>query len=505
MSTLSKNIAYNLLGQTLALILSFVATRYIFRQLGEDALGIIYFSLTMSSVLFAVLEMGICSTAVREVAAHFRDDPRYIRDLIRTTSMFYWTAYILLVLAVYLGAPLLVEKWITLKSMEQHTAIRLVQILGMGGLTVLPRSLYGSFLRGLQRMEFNNAIDVFSAGLQQFGTIVLLATGRSLFHIAYWITACNVLGLLAYMFVSGRFLSMLTLIPGYVSGVVRRNIEYSARVMSISMLSLAHTQADKVALSKLLPVSTLGVYGFISGLTARPSILAEAIAQAAFPSFAALFKGNHPAHLMKQYWKLQDLVCLATVPVFAAIVFYANPLLAFVFGSEIARTLLPPITFLCVGFYMHGSLTVPYFFSLAAGRPDISSRANFLALFVTVPATFVLVRFFGLTGAGLSWIFYHVFMYVVAMPKICSECLHISARGWYEHIGRIVGVAVVTYGLVWGLLSALGTARLVPLTLAYLGATLAFVFAAYWLMGDDLRGTLARWFRVAGVKASEPV
>jgi len=45
MSKLTKNIIFNLIGQSILLVLGFVAVRYIYRGLGEDALGIICFAL----------------------------------------------------------------------------------------------------------------------------------------------------------------------------------------------------------------------------------------------------------------------------------------------------------------------------------------------------------------------------------------------------------------------------------------------------------------------------
>lgn len=503
MSLLSRNIAYNLLGQALALGLSFVATRFIFGRLGEDALGIIYFSVTMSAVAFAVLEMGICSTAVREVAAHVRTDPAYVRDLVRTAGLAYWTACALLAAGVYAAAPFLVERWITLRTMDAPTAIHLVRILGIGGLTVLPRSLYASLLRGLQRMGFTNVIDVSLAGLQQCGTIALLAAGRSAVPVAYWIAACNGLGVLAYALASARFFSLRALIPGYAPAVVARNLDFSAKVMSISLLSLVHTQTDKVALSKLLPVGTLGYYSFVYSLGARASILTEAIAQAAFPSFSASLADRDRPRLMRQYWKLQDLVCLATVPAFAAIAVYAGRLLAFVFGGEVGRALVLPATLLCVGFYMHGTLVVPYLVSLAAGKPDISVRANLWAACVAVPATIALISLFGVAGAAASWVAYQALLYAGAVPRICAECLEIPPTAWYGHAGRIAGVAGLTYGLAWAGLRALGDASLLAVTAAYVCATLAFAGEAWWMMGADLRGTLTRVVRTARVSAKE--
>jgi O-antigen/teichoic acid export membrane protein len=87
-SRLSKNIVYNFLGQTLLLVLGFIAVRYIFRQLGEDALGIIYFTATMTAILSGVLEKGIYSTTIREVASNIYKEPGYIQSFIQTGSFF---------------------------------------------------------------------------------------------------------------------------------------------------------------------------------------------------------------------------------------------------------------------------------------------------------------------------------------------------------------------------------------------------------------------------------
>ena len=151
-SRLSKNIIYNLLGQGFLLVLSLVAVRYIFRQLGEDALGVIYFTAVMNAVLCAVLEMGICSTTVREVSAHFESDPDYVKDVIRTFSLLYWGLYVLLVVIIFLLAPFLVTNWISLKTMNVTTATHVLRVLGVASLIALPKSFYVSLFRGLQRI-----------------------------------------------------------------------------------------------------------------------------------------------------------------------------------------------------------------------------------------------------------------------------------------------------------------------------------------------------------------
>ncbi len=492
MSKLSKNIIYNLLGQGLLLILGFVAVKYVFKQLGEDALGIIYFTLTMNAALCAVLEMGICSTTVREVSSHFQDEPAYIRDLIRTASLFYWVAYVLLVMIIYFVAPVLVEKWINLKTMDAITATRALQILGIASLVTLPQRFYASIIRGLERMEFINVIDVATAGLQQFGIIAILGLGGSLFHVVYWFAVCFGFSILTYLFASAHFFSWRTLMPGYSSAVIRRNLWFSLNMMSISILAMIHTQADKAIVSKLLPLGIFGYYGVAYGTVSRGTLVTGAISQAAFPSLSVQFKAGDRVGFMSQYRKLQDLLCFATVPIFAAIPFAAVPLFTYLFNAEAARMLLLPTTFLCIGYYMSATVNAPYFVSLAMGKSEITARSTFYALFVVLPVTIALVYFFGLTGAGLSWVFYHMFYYAYGVPRICSECLEITVSGWYRHVLKIHVLVGLTYGFALAFLGFLGANSIHALALAYLSATVMFMLGAYWLMNEELKAVLWR-------------
>jgi len=500
MSKISKNIIYNFIGQGLLLILGFVAVKYIFKQLGEDALGVVYFTLTMNAVLCAVLEMGICSTTVREVSVHFNDEPEYIRNFIQTASLFYWVAYLLLAVIIYFVAPILVDKWINLKTMDAVTAMQVLRILGISALLALPRSLYASLFRGLQRMEFNNIIDVASSALQQFGIIVILAIGGGLVSVVYWIAVSFGIGTLCYLLAARRFFPWQAFIPYYYSAVVKRNLKYSSNMMSISLLAMVHMQSDKIIVSKLLPVSIFGFYSFAYSAVSKATLLTSAVAQAAFPSFSSLFKMGGRDSMMSQYRKLQDLLCFGMVPIFGMIPFAVLPVFGFVFNPDVARMLLLPITFLTLGFYMNGALNVPYIFSLAVGKPEITVKSAFLALFIVLPVTGILIYFFGLTGAGLSWVFYHLFAYSYAVPRICSECLGIPVREWYLHIFKILVLIILTYGVGWAFLELMGSYSILSLVLAYTGATIVFLTCAYFMIGDELKNTLLQLLKTFRIK-----
>jgi O-antigen/teichoic acid export membrane protein len=489
-SRLVRNIVYNLIGQGTVLLVSFLAARFMFRRLGGDGFGVIYFNIFLTTVIIVVLDFGISTTTIREISRSSHTEPEYIRDLIRTASIFYWGCALLLAVGIYLGTPFLVEHWIQLGSMSPSIAIPALRVLGIAALVALPRVLYTSLFRGLQRMEFNNAIDVAAALLTQGGVVVILLLHGTLQDVAYWIALVALATIVTYMVMAARLFGPRALVPGYSREVVRRNWRFGLHMVAISSLSLAFTQGTQLILSRLLPIAQFGLYAWLNNLAARAAFVPGAIAQAAQPSLNRLVSPRQEEVFQAQYRKLQDLVSFGTAPIFALIPFATLPLVGYLFSPSVASSLLLPAAFLSLGFYMNAMLTLPFLVSLAVGRPDIATRANLAALFVVLPVTAVLVIRFGLAGAAFSWVFYHVFAYIVQIPPYCRECLHIPARVWYERLLRAAVLIAVSYGLSWVLLSLLGPRSLPILVLGYLAASIVYLVGAYLLIAPELRAAV---------------
>lgn len=499
-SRLSKNILYNLLGQGSVLVIGFFAVKYIFHQLGGEVLGIIYFIFILNTILSTVLGMGLSSTTVREISGHFEKDKKYIKDLMGTFSFFYWSIYILAGAIIFFLTPFFVKKWIHLDTISPLVAIDIIRILGISAITVLPASFYSSLIQGLQRMEFTNLIEVVAIGLQQFGAILILILGGGLFAVIYWFAFSYFLKIIVYFFVSSHLFTFSALIPKFSFYVIKKNLNFVLQTGLISILAAIHTQFDKLIISKLLPLGILGYYSFAYNSISRGLLFSDAISGATYPSFSAQWESGEKNNLLSQYHKLQDLVCFGLLPIFAFVPFISMPLFSYLFNAEIAHLLLLPITFLSLGFYMNGTLIIPYRFSLAAGKPEIASKMNFYALFVVLPATIILIYFLGLMGAGLSWIFYHVFGYLYGIPRMCKECLNIKTREWYWHFLKIIILAILTYGLSWFVLVTIANYSIFALTLGYLIASIVFIIASYFLIGQELRQTLSQYFQLIILK-----
>lgn len=492
MTRLTKNLIYNVAGQGVVLLLSLVAVRFIFRRLGDDVFGIIFFNLVLTSVLASALELGISSTVVREVSGHMESEPAYIRQLIRTASTLYWAAGLILVAVIWITAPILVTHWVNLRTIDPGTAATTLRILSGTALVVLPKGLYTSLFRGRQMMGVNNAIDVGTAFAQQAGILLLLLSGGHVYAVAAWISTSALLGVVTYVGVAARHFGPASLLPSFSMSAIRRNVGFTGHMMVISVLSLVHVQAAQVIVSKLLPIAEFGFYGFASSTVNRATFVTGAAAQAAYPSFSSLFAAGDRHALMQQYRKLQDLVCYGTLPLFAGICFAALPVFGYVFSQGVASRLLLPTSLLALGSWMNATINMPYMLSLAMGRPQIAARLNLYALIAVLPVTAALILRFGLPGAGFSWVFYHLFAYAYMVPKICRECLQSGTWAWYLHVVKVLGLGALTYGPAWLVVTAVHADSLAAMIAAYAVGSIAFALGAYVMIGPDLRQTLVR-------------
>jgi O-antigen/teichoic acid export membrane protein len=471
------------------MLATLIAVSFVFKRLGADVLGVIYFVLTLSGVLCAGLEMGFCSTTTREVAAHIHDEPAYLDGLIRSASLFYWILYVVLAATLWMAAPALVNRWIHLDTLAPRAAIWAIRVLSVGALLGIPRAFYASLCRGVERMELNNGIDAVASTIQQAGAIAVIVSGGGLRPVVGWFAASSVLWTIAYVVAIASVFPPQALIPGWSTSAVRRTLRFSTNMAAISVLSVIHSEADKTIISKLMPVGELGYYGVAARITRRASAVTGAISQAAFPALSAQVHRDR-AGAVKQYHRLQDLVCFSTIPVFAGVIFSAVPLLELMFSRPIALEMLLPVAFLALGQYMNCSLTIPYVFSLAVGKPEIARRLNLLALLVSLPFTLLLIERYGLAGAGFSWVVYHLFAYAYGLPRICRECLGITVSSWLRHAASVMTLAALCYGGAWAIVALRGELRTVPLTLAFCSGSLAYALGSYRLIGDELRRSL---------------
>jgi O-antigen/teichoic acid export membrane protein len=490
MSILRKNILFNLIGQAIVIPLSFISFKYIYSGLGDDALGIIYFSLMLSAIFSSALDMGLSKTTVREIAAHHLEEPEYIKRLIQTFSSFYWLAYIsVITLFVYFLSEI-VNSWINLTTMGSELAYNVLLILGITSLLAIPKMLLASVCIGLQRMDINNSIEVAFAVLQQIGIIVLLIKDNDLIVIAYWMAAINIIKVLIYMVFISRLLSIKVMFPLFSMEVVNRVKKYTSKMMFLSLLLVIHKQLDKVLLSKLLPIGVMGIYSFAYSSVSKTSLVTAAVAQAVFPSFSQLKKQGRQKDLEDRFFMLQDLLVFITLPMFVFVFFLAEPVFEYLLDAKKAEMLLIPTLLLSLSFYLNAALRIISTYVSAIGKPEYIIRSNVIALAIVTPVTIIMIVKMGVVGAALSWVIYYIVGALSIVPIFYKKELNKPANMWFKSVINVLVLSSLIYFPSWILANMYFPGYVMPLLIAYLVSSIIYGIVVLNIVGSGLRNII---------------
>lgn len=445
MSILRRNITFNFFGQIFVALLGFISIKYIYSDLGEDALGIIYFSLILSTLFASALDMGLSKTTIREVAAHQQDNPDYINKLVQTFSLFYWSAYLIIVIGLIIFLPDIVGSWINLSTMTRDTAYFAILIISVSSLLSIPKMFLSSICVGLQRMDVNNGIDVAVAILQQLGMILFLMAGGDIITVSYWIAATNVLRIILYLFFISRLNSLKAIIPSFSMEVIRNIREYASKTFLASLILLVHKQLDKLIISKLMPIGVLGIYSLVFSTLSKTSLATEAVAKAVFPIFTDLEKRKEQENLFEKFFTLQDLLVFGTIPVYAFVIFMAYPLFTFLLDAAKAEILHITIYLLSISFYLNAALRLIRTYAFAVSKPEYVVKSDFLSLFIVTPLAVLLIFKMGMKGAAIAWIIFYALCAVYMVPRVYRRELHQSGLIWLASLLKAVVSACIAY------------------------------------------------------------
>jgi O-antigen/teichoic acid export membrane protein len=490
-------------GQAILLVLSLVSTRFVFKELGPDVLGIIYFSITVTFLMITLSDMGLSGVVTREIAAHRHSDDRYVSELIGTTSVLAWAAYGVSILLIVLLAPLLIKHWLRIESIDHNEAVIAFVAISASLLLAIPRGVYGAIIAGNERMDVWNTVNVFAIGLQQLGMILVLGVGGSLYDVAVWYVISGIAGIVMFGTMAARLSGISPLRLSYRWAVIRQNLHFGSRVFAISMVGYFIGQADKWIVSKLLPASQLGYYSVAQSLVSKGAMVPGAIAQAAFPALSTDVANKERHHWMTQYHKLQDFCSYIYIPVSAAVAMLGIVVMSFVLNEDVVRQIWPTLVFLALGQLLQGLQYVPYILSLAMKRPEIMLRAYLWTMVIAIPIAILLTMRFGLAGAAFSTIIANALNMFYFIPRFSTECLKTSGWKWFRMSGLLTVLGLLSYGLPWLALWIMGLGLdAYGLVAAYAFGSVLFLLVGWIAAGPELKDLVRGQLRSFGIKVS---
>ena len=407
MASVRLNIAANLAGRVAAALINFAAVPVFLRLLGVESFGLVALYTTFQT-LALVLDLGLSLTINRELALAGRDPGRLgrARSLLQASEAAYWGISILAGIVLAALSPYLATDWIRPQGLGPDEARNAFIAMGAALAVQLPAALYVGGLSGLQQQFGLNLTQVGFALLRAGGAILVLQ------HVSATPTAFLIwqaLSALAQSLVLGLLLRR-ALPPATGGGrgegfsLLRERWRFVIGANLLALLGAVVLQADKLVLSRTLPLETFGIYSLAALAASLLSQLSGPIFTAYQPRLTQLVGAGDAAGTVQAYRVYAQAMAVVVVPTALVGALFAPELMSlWTLRNPAAAGAALPFAVLVIGWALNGLATVPGTLQLAHGRPGFGVRMHAGAVVLLVPALAILAERYGATAAAGAW------------------------------------------------------------------------------------------------------
>ena len=425
-----KNIFANFLGRFWSILSNFLFIPLYIHYLGFESYSVISFTLVIAG-LMAVLDAGLTATLSREFARIDNSSEEKIR-IYKTLETSYFIITAIGILLVFLSSNYIANEWINLKSFSVEKISYFIKIVSFDiGFQLLFRFYMGGVL-GLEKQVEANLWQVLW-GITRNGIVVLaIFIFPTLEFFFIWQTISTIVFTILMRFVLNKLLIgnyMLNFQFQLNKTILDKVWRFAGGMLLISLVSSLNTQMDKIAISKFLPVETLGHYTLSVSLAMGIIIFVNPISTALLPRFTALYSQGDIEGANRIFNKTNLFVSIIVFSIMINMIFFSKDLI-WIWTSDINLAILASVflPFIAFGSGMLALQIMPFNIAIANGYTKLNNIMGIISLLITIPGYWIATIKIGAIGAayifgGVQTILTFVYIYFINKKFLKMESI----------------------------------------------------------------------------------
>ena len=438
------NTFFNVLGRSWSFLITLLLTPYVLSRLHVADFGA-WVLLTILINSFNLLDLGLGFAFVRYIAAYYtHEDYESINKVIFSGLTFYS------LLGIFgIGAGLLIERPLLqlLRVTAAHNTYFLVLLTcAVGNIS----AMYLSVLKGIQRMDKQNSIEITMSVLNVFGTVYFLEAGLGIFGLALNALINAVLAIGLSFATVKRTVSKISLGWNFDVRLLREMFGYGLKISVSRIGNMICFQADKLIVSRVLGLAAVSFYEVAARLTSFMRAVPLVMLSALIPATSELGARKDDRKIERTYLIISKYIAIVTVAGVAFLILDAKSIVRLWLGSTFDRSALL-IQVLAIGYGANILGGAASQIGAGVGRPEFDMYSTIILSIVNPILSFLLVKRFGAPGAAAGTSIALVTAAVYLLFAFHRNYLAMSLWSVFESIYiRPIGAAVLA---IAGLLS----------------------------------------------------
>jgi O-antigen/teichoic acid export membrane protein len=460
--SLKKNILYNYLGTFWSAISGYLFLPIYLKFFEKEAFGLVMFATTIQSIVL-LLDAGFSSAIKRKLAWRTDDCDQNFDSIsfLRGIEWFYLLVLLCTVSITFLSTYIFeidLFKFQSISKPKINLSINLMVILANLQLFI---SLYSGGLQALDKQVSANVLQ-FLLSLFRNGMVILIIC---FFPEPTLFFTWQLFVVLFFVYVFRTILftelnSSKERVINYVKIKISDMILIFKSVLPfflISMFSTINFQIDKILVSRLLPISEFGVYGMVFNLAQSTVIICGPIATAVAPRFVNLYSQGKINDISNLFRFLSKITTIISTTLGCVLFIYFDKILFLWTGNgEMATQSASFSLFMIIAGVVLSAQVIPYNLAVASLSLKPVIYTCLVNIILTIPLYYLMIRGYGLKGAGVVWVLSNIFMLLANVFFYMKKSIPQKYFSWLfiDFIG--VGlIAVVIFTLLFILSSYL--------------------------------------------------
>ncbi|MFP3597592.1 lipopolysaccharide biosynthesis protein [Chryseobacterium sp. SIMBA_029] len=413
---MKKNIVANFIGKFWGIFSNFIFIPLYIKYLGFESYSIISFILIIAGII-AILDSGLTATLSREFARNDNKEEDRIK-IYKTLESVYIIVVLLSIVGIVLFSDIIADNWIKVKSYTPSQVSGFLKIISIDvGFQLLLRFYMGG-LFGLQKQVMANVYQMLWGMLRNGLVIGVIIYYPDLNTFFIWQSAAT----LIFTFLMKASLDKIVykkkinFLFSIDKNVLKNVSHFAGGMLLIAIVAAFNTQMDKIVISKLLSLESLGYYTLAVSLSQGMLAIAGPIATAVLPNFTAYYSLKKITEANDLYNKYALYVSILIFTFLSNIIFFTKPLLwAWTGNLEIVNHvyIILPIVASAYGFVM--LQVIPGQVAIANGYTKLNNVLGILSIFITFPGYYFSIKYYQAYGAAVVFLFVQIistFIYI---------------------------------------------------------------------------------------------
>ncbi|GEM_PF-2564103 len=434
--TLRLDLATGVLGRGLAGALMFIFTPIYIKVLGVESYGVLAFYATLlASCLF--LDQSISPIITRRFA-QTRGGNGMLSELwntFRTMEIISITIGITLALVIVVAAPWLSESVLKASALDPQRLLFIVELIALLLMVQWPSFYYCAALSGLGDLTAINGIRAAIAVIQWGGgAVVLLKISPQIEVLFLWQGACSILQTYILRWRLSHLLQPTNRLLCWDASLLSEGRKYALGTLVIGFTGTLLTQADKLLVSSLMPISNFSAYSLTFTVVSLVSVfISQPVMVIAFPHFSRLATTRLTDHLEREYRRWTQMMVFVAVPFVGVLLFYNQILLSIWLGpsNSIRHEIAQYIPIVALGTMFNVFMMLPFTLQLACGWSGLSAIKNIVILPFFLLALWYGIPKWGAIVGAWAWFAINATYYFVEVPIMHRRLLPKVLWKWW--------------------------------------------------------------------------